>query len=336
MERFLNDLKLVINKYQNSSSNEEKLLCYKDYTALRELLLTYLDSDIPYIDILNKEDLDQTFNKEKAFITGEIDNNKELLSYLYTKILDYIPSFDIEETIENQVNNEIFKTFFNSFDNMNELYQKLLDSDGIQVNEDYTIPTTLSFDSINKSYILLPPNRYLQSLPHEMGHIYQNKLIKKDNYLIEEFLSILMELLFIDYYSNIDINTSNLLKDGFKSNLFFLLLNTSAQLELIKRFPDSFINMDLNPDYRVEFNSINLFPCNISKQELYLQYYGIGFILAINYYYKYKENNDFNTIKEFIINNEDNNLNTLLSNVDLSLIYRFMNEYFSNDKKASK
>lgn len=337
MNPFLNDLKLVIDKYQKSSSLEDKLLCYKDYKALRELLLTYLDSDIPYIDIDIKEEFDNILDIDKMFVTKEVDSNKELLSDLYTKILDHISGFDIEEDFNQEIDsNEVFMNFFNSFDNMKELYQELLNNNGIQVDEEYTVPTTLSFDSIKKEYILLPPNKYLQSLPHEMGHIYQNKYVKKDNYLIVEFLSILMELLFMDYYSNIDTSKGNILKGTFKSNLFFLFLNTSSQLELMKRFPDAFINMDMNPDYRIEFNSINLFSSNMSKQELYLQYYGIGFLLAINYYYKYKETNDFNIIKEFIINNKDNNLSNLLSNIDISLIDRFMNDYFNNDKKASK
>ena len=104
----------------------------------------------------------------------------------------------------------------------------------------------------------------------------------------------------------------------------------------MNRYPDAFTNMNLKEEYRVEFNSINLFSSNNSKEELYLHYYGIGFILAIYYYYKYKENNDFNEIKNFIINYKDKSLVELLNNIDINLIDRFMNEYFNDTKKASK
>ena len=170
-----------------------------------------------------------------------------------------------------------------------------------------------------------------------MGHVYQSELVNKDNYFIVEFLSIFMELLFMDYYANIDIDTSKIMKNNFISNLFFLLLNNLSQIELMKRFNNAFINMDLNEEYRIEFNSISLFPSNNKKQELYLQYYGIGLLLAINFYYKYKENHDFNEIKEFIIKNKDSNLNDLINNyVDISLVDRFINDYFNDDIKASK
>ena len=204
MNIFLNDLKLVIDKYQNSNSNEEKKLYYKDYTVLRELLLTYLDSDtnIPYINKI--EEYDKELDKEKEYITKEIYLNRELLSNIYSIILDKISNFNMEEDYFQEVNNELFIDFFKSFDNMDTLYQELLNNNGLQINEDYTVPTTLNFESINKNYILLPPNKEIESLPHEMGHIYQNQLVRKDNYFIEEFLSILMELLFMDYYSNIN------------------------------------------------------------------------------------------------------------------------------------
>ena len=336
MNIFLNDLKLIIDKYQNSNSNEEKKLYYKDYTVLRELLLTYLDSDtsIPYINKI--EEYDKELDKEKEDINKEIYLNRELLSNIYSKILDKISSFNMEEDYYQEVNNELFIDFFKSFDNMDTLYQELLNNNGLQINEDYTVPTTLNFESINKNYILLPPNKEIESLPHEMGHIYQNQLVRKDNYFIEEFLSILMELLFMDYYSNINYEVSSIMKNKFLYNLFFLLLNTSSQLELMNRYPDAFTNMNLKEEYRVEFNSINLFSSNNSKEELYLHYYGIGFILAIDYYYKYKENNDFNEIKNFIINYKDKSLDELLNNIDINLIDRFMNEYFNNTKKVSK
>ena len=336
MNIFLNDLKLIIDKYQNSNSNEEKKLYYKDYTVLRELLLTYLDSDtnIPYINKI--EEYDKELDKEKEDINKEIYLNRELLSNIYSKILDKISSFNMEEDYFQEVNNELFIDFFKSFDNMDTLYQELLNNNGLQINEDYTVPTTLNFESINKNYILLPPNKEIESLPHEMGHIYQNQLVRKDNYFIEEFLSILMELLFMDYYSNINYEVSSIMKNKFLYNLFFLLLNTSSQLELMNRYPDAFTNMNLKEEYRVEFNSINLFSSNNSKEELYLHYYGIGFILAIDYYYKYKENNDFNDIKNFIINYKDKSLVELLNNIDINLIDRFMNEYFNDTKKASK
>ncbi len=336
MNIFLNDLKLIIDKYQNSNSNEEKKLYYKDYKVLRELLLTYLDSDtnIPYINKI--EEYDKELDKEKEYITKEIYLNRELLSNIYSKILDKISNFNMEEDYFQEVNNELFIDFFKSFDNMDTLYQELLNNNGLQINEDYMVPTTLNFESINKNYILLPPNKEIESLPHEMGHIYQNQLVRKDNYFIEEFLSILMELLFMDYYSNINYEVSSIMKNKFLYNLFFLLLNTSSQLELMNRYPDAFTNMNLKEEYRVEFNSINLFSSNNSKEELYLQYYGIGFILAIYYYYKYKENNDFNEIKNFIINYKDKSLDELLNNIDINLIDRFMNEYFNDTKKASK
>ncbi len=162
MNIFLNDLKLIIDKYQNSNSNEEKKLYYKDYKVLRELLLTYLDSDtnIPYINKI--EEYDKELDKEKEYITKEIYLNRELLSNIYSKILDKISNFNMEEDYFQEVNNELFIDFFKSFDNMDTLYQELLNNNGLQINEDYMVPTTLNFESINKNYRLLPPNKEIE------------------------------------------------------------------------------------------------------------------------------------------------------------------------------
>ena len=65
---------------------------------------------------------------------------------------------------------------------MSNIFQELLSNNGLQIDENYTIPTTIIFNSINKSYILLAPNKELESLPHEMGHVYQSELVNKDNY----------------------------------------------------------------------------------------------------------------------------------------------------------
>ena len=57
----------------------------------------------------------------------------------------------------------------------------------------------------------------------------------------------------------------------------------------------------------------------------------------MKYYYKIKETNNIDVVRDFIIKNKDTNLYELLSNnIDLSLIPNFVNDFIGNNKKASK
>ena len=112
-----------------------------------------------------------------------------------------------------------------------------------------------------------------------MGHIIESDIIQEDNHVMLEFISTLMELLFIDYYQKIDSKTANIMKNNFVSKLFYLMLSLLPQIEIMKRHPDAFTNMSLNNKYRDEYNSMTLFGNYIHDNELYQQFYAIGLLL---------------------------------------------------------
>jgi hypothetical protein len=142
--------------------------------------------------------------------------------------------------------------------------------------------------------------------------------------------------MFQDYYEKYDKEKAREVKKKILSSHLFMLFSVLSQIELMKRHPDAFINMKLNPKYHDELNSISIFGSDLRINELYLHYYAISLLLVITFYHKLKETKDFNIIRNFLIENKDKNLYELLSkNVDLSLISNFINDYLGNNREAS-
>ena len=342
MIELLNDLKEIINKLKSSNNEEERLILFNDYKMIKEVLELYSDFEIPEINSDEFADLLDKANKSKERITKEIYNNLDYLEELYNKLLETFENIDIENLYENydDSNMNIFLDFFRNYGNMQELYTKMVSHNQIIVNEEFGIASSMHIKSLDKHYIFLPETDNIISIPHEMGHIYQNSLIDagtiSDNFIVE-FTSVLMEYTFLDYYEKYNKDKAHEVKKKILTSNLFMIFSALSQIQLMKRHPDAFINMELNPKYQDELNSMNLFGVDFRTNELYLQYYAISLLLIMKYYYKIKETNNFDVVRDFIIKNKDTNLYELLSNnIDLSLIPNFVNDFIGNNKKASK
>ena len=342
MIELLNDLKEIINKLKSSKNEEERLILFNDYKMIKEVLELYSDFEIPEINSDEYNKLQDKANKSKERITKEIYNNLDYLEELYNKLLETFENIDIENLYENydDSNMNIFLDFFRNYGNMQELYTKMVSHNQIIVNEEFGIASSMHIKSLDKHYIFLPETDNIISIPHEMGHIYQNSLIDagtiSDNFIVE-FTSVLMEYTFLDYYEKYNKDKAHEVKKKILTSNLFMIFSALSQIQLMKRHPDAFINMELNPKYQDELNSMNLFGVDFRTNELYLQYYAISLLLIMKYYYKIKETNNFDVVRDFIIKNKDTNLYELLSNnIDLSLIPNFVNDFIGNNKKASK
>ena len=342
MIELLNDLKEIINKLKSSNNEEERLVLFNDYKMIKEVLELYSDFEIPEINSDEYDDLLDKANKSKERITKEIYNNLDYLEELYNKLLETFENIDIENLYENydDSNMNIFLDFFRNYGNMQELYTKMVSHNQIIVNEEFGIASSMHIKSLDKHYIFLPETDNIISIPHEMGHIYQNSLIDagtiSDNFIVE-FTSVLMEYTFLDYYEKYNKDKAHEVKKKILTSNLFMIFSALSQIQLMQRHPDAFINMELNPKYQDELNSMNLFGVDFRTNELYLQYYAISLLLIMKYYYKIKETNNFDVVRDFIIKNKDTNLYELLSNnIDLSLIPNFVNDFIGNNKKASK
>ena len=345
MIELLNDLKLIINKLRSSNNEEERIILFNDYKMIKEVLELYSDFNLPELSNEEYQELIDKSNKQKEVITKEIYNNLDYLEELYNKLLESFESFEefdldyLYNTYDDN-NMNIFLDFFSRNDNMASLYTNMVSHNRIITSEEFGIASSMNIKSLNKQYIFLPETDNIISLPHEMGHIYQNNLIGtstiSDNFLVE-FTSVLNEFRFTDYYDIYDKNKAKEIKKKILSTNLFMLFSALSQIELMKRHPDAFINMELNPKYGDELNSMNAFGVDFRTNELYLQYYAISLLLITNIYNKLKDNNDFNIIKDFIIKNKDMGLHDLLTNnVDISLIPYFIKNYMNDNKKAIK
>ena len=336
MIELLNDLKIILDRYKEASNLEEEALCYKDYKAITDLLSNLDNLNFQSVQFEKKDDYVKIINKDKNYVTKEMYDNRLLLGSLYNRLIDSISSeFDEEEYDVPSNQREVLINFFKQY-NIDKIFIDMLDNNKILVDDNFVSPTTLIFKSINKKYILVSNDKELDALSHEMGHIIESDIIQEDNHIMLEFISTLIEILFIDYYQKIDSETANTMKNNFVSKLFYLMLSLLPQIEIMKRHSDAFINMSLNNKYRDEYNSMTLFGNYIRDNELYQQYYAIGLLLSISFYYKLKNGGTLDEVIEFVKNNKNTNLHDLLSNnIDLSLLDNFVNDFLNNKKKAS-
>ncbi len=334
MIELLNDLKLIITKYKETNDLNDKALCYRDYTYITDLLSTLDNPNFQSIQFDKKDYYEKIINKDKSYITKEIYDNRLLLESLYNRLIDSIsPEVDEEEYDVPSNHREILINFFKQY-HIDNIFIDMLDNYKILEDDNFVSPTTLLFKSINKKYILLSRDKEIDALPHEMGHIIESDIIQEDNHVMLEFISTLMELLFIDYYQKIDSKTANIMKSNFVSKLFYLMLSLLPQIEMMKRHSDAFTNMSLNNKYRDEYNSMTLFSNYIYDNELYQQYYAIGLLLSINFYYKLKKDNNLDGVIKFVRDNKNKSLYDLLSNnIDLSLLDNFINDFLGNNKR---
>ena len=341
MKDLLNDLKLIINKLRNSNNEDERLILFNDYKMIKEVLELYSEFELPELKNEEYKELEERSNKQKEKITKEIYNNLDYLEELYSKLLESFEIVDMDNLYDNFEDNNmnIYLDFFSKHDNMAKLYTDMVSHNRIKTNEEFGIASSMNIRSLNKQYIFLPAHDNVIAIPHEMGHVYQNSLIDSSTIsdsFITEFTSVLMEYRFFDYYEMYDKERTKEIKKKILAGNLFMLFSALSQIQLMKRYKDVFINMELNPKYQDELNSMNLFGIDMRINELYLQYYAIAILLVTNYYHKLNETKNFDIIKEFVINNKDTNLYELLSkNVDINLIPKFINDYLDNNKKAS-
>ena len=287
------------------------------------------------------------FDEENKLLNDDIVNNIDKLLELYEIVLSIFDKFDIEydkvfeEDKNVEVNYNVLYDFLNQYPGFIELYNKIYQSNHIINNEISYQSCTYTLPSIDKVYLVistLRPNVTLKSFAHELGHAYQEKLSydkkSSDIRILEEFLSMLMEFNFVDYYHvfndkdarKMTKNTLALYREVFKIGY--------AQLKLLKMHKDAFVNMFLDDKYKKELNKLCNTKLKFNRNQLYLQSYFICFMLSLTFFYQLKYGIDFNEIEKFFIeNNKEHNIQTLLNYIDISSIEEFIKEKTKEKQK---
>ena len=343
----------ILKLFKKTNKESIKFACATDYFYLENLIDSFFPNTewfkIPDEIVKTYEDNIGIFKKTEINIRKQIYNNLDLLEKMYEQIIDMFEKAKVEEINDNidyklsmdEIDAEVFENFFNKYEGLNELFIKIYNEKRLLLVDSYGPSYTYNLKSINKDYIVVSsadPIHVLVSLSHEMGHVYQSKIYKDKNldiyFFLVEFMSILMEHLFCDYYQEVDPKISYIMtinKLAVWSKIFKVSL---AQIKLFKKHENAFDNLKLYTKYNNELDSLCTTDFNFKKDDLYLNFYPIGFMIAINFFYQLKYGLDFNEVQKFyILNNEKNNLNDLLTNyVDLDAIKEYLREYTIIDR----
>jgi len=337
---FKKDFESIIKKYKKTNNPDIKNLCLHDYYYLTDLLMAYFPWEKGGVEELDLKPFMEIFDKENKSINDDIVNNIDKLIELYEIVLGIFDKIDIEydKTFEEdkkiEVDYNVLYNFLNQYPGFTELYNHIYQSNHVIKNEISYQSCTYILPSIDEFYLVistLRPNVILKSFAHELGHTYQEKLIydnkASDIRILEEFLSMLMEFNFVDYYYSINskdarkmtINSLALYREVFKIGY--------AQLQLLKTHKDAFVNMYLDNKYKDELNKLCNTKLNFNRDQLYLQSYFICFMLSLRFFYQLKYGLDFNEIEKFFIeNNKEHNIQTLLDYIDIQSIEDFIGE----------
>ena len=347
------DTQELLKRYKQAKTGKELIQCVNDYFGMNELIDTFLPNEkinIPMDLLIIKGNINKVLEKEQIDINKQIYENLDILENLYYCILNEIYKYNL--SLErgnfnlNEIDLDIYNDFFKNYGNMLEEFRKIIDTEHLFIIDGNDIASTINLRSINKQYMFISVNDpiyTLSSIAHEMGHIhamnitYDNRI--NDYHFLLEFMSILIEDLFSDYYEIFDKEISNYKKRIKMISYYLIIREALMQIRLMKKYPDAFIKLELNPKYKEELDKMINHDYDHKRYSLYAQFYAIGFILAKNYYYQLKYTNDFNEIEKFYIEqNCKNNLSELLNNyVDMGSIKQYLYENFNQkQKKRSK
>jgi len=345
---FKKDIDKILKIYKKTNKESIKKECVNDLIKIRDIISDYFPLESSLIIPSEMKELcyecEKKNDENNEMIQKQIIDNSTLLKNIYDKVIDSFKNYNLEwvecKGNEDDFNLGIYSDFLKNYPGFFEIFTKILKDNHLVFIDNSDDSFCYRLMSTNEEYIFLCLDDIIMSkaaLAHEIGHVYQNKITfdvdLKEYNLLDEFTSILMELLFIDYYFEINkseseymvMNGAYIWEDIFKC--------ARAQLELLDRHDDAFENFEVNEKYSNEFNEI----CNSEsngKDDLYIHFYTIGFLCAISFFYLLKYGIDFNEVDKFFIkNNESNNLTKILKNdIDLGIFNQYLRDYITKNK----
>jgi hypothetical protein len=342
---FKNDLMEIIKTLKKTNKESVKLQCIKDYNLLMNLLSYYFPHEIdhritmPDVTSYTEDEIYEKDNQDR--IRNEILANIDSLLELYEQMITLFNNFNIDPVeYDNDVEEIDFSQisdFLYDYPKIQQIFNKIIDSEHLIYIEGSNASYTYVLPSINREYILAcldEPNETEASIVHEVSHIYQERITyntNMNNYL-NEFIPILMEHLFLEYYKGIDyklsrkqiINRLNIWKK--------VTLESYAQLKLLKENPESFDGFIVKDEYKEELDKLCETDYTFLRDSLYIQFYPLGFMMAMSYFYALQYGMDSNEIDKFYIEN-NNNLRAILDNIDIDSLREYLINNITNKKR---
>jgi len=348
------DLMAILKTYYHTKKQNIKESCAIDFALIQDIMRMYSsDNKIPIMpDEMEKDYIKAHKNKEQEHnnIKQQIIDNIPLLEHFYLTLLDEFSKYEIDYTEYDSddgcINLDMYYDFFKDYPKFNELLHKIVDTGHLYYVSNTDSSNTCILFSIDEEYIFINVDRVntaLYHLPHELGHVYQGKMKYSNNIsgydFLSEFISLLMEHLFINYYQKIDYKTSQKMQMNKLHSIKTTIDDCLTQLELLREMPEAFDGIHLKEEYRETIESMtdpNEF--HFMLDNLYINFYIIDFLVAINYFYQVKYGVDFNEVdKVYIQNSVNNNLSSLLNNhVDLEAVKQYLRDYLPKKKINKK
>ena len=361
---FKDDFTKIIRNFNRSNNEEVKEASAYSFVQVQYLAeyiypLASIPSLTPEMEAYAYSFITKYYKSWK-YLGKEILNNLDLLENIYLEVLNELNKFAINRTEYSRnledINLDMYNDFYKNYPDFLKLYNKILSSNHLFFGDGDKNSCAYYFPSIKEDAIFVNLEKnfdVLCAIPHEMGHIYQFHIDYYDHRLgdnfLTEFTSTLMEYLFIDYYQGIDEKICKQMHIRMLYANKYLLLEALSQIELFKRYPNAIEDKQIKDKYLDELSEIynEYYKNNMDDDyygefminEIYVHFYAIGFMLAMSYFYPVKYGIDFNEIdKLYIQNNKTNNLNDLLTQVDMEAIKQYLRDYLpkKNNKRIKK
>lgn len=350
---FKNDADKILKTFKRSNKDIIKKQCICDYERLIAIYDKFFPSnkknEIPKeLDEAKKlsncelERIKHNINMQKVF-----EKNSDLLKDIYEKVLKSFNNYNINVSEIDDLDGidlGVLNDFFSNYTEINTYFNKIIDTNHLLFYENGDACYTYNLPSINTDYVFLCLDNYLMAMPnmaHEMGHVYQDRITYNDNLnqynFLLEFISSLMEILFIDYYYDINKKQSEYMSMQNLMNVKNAFHIAKNQIDLLKKYPDAFENFEINSKYLDEFHEMCGFEQGFCQDDLYINFYTIGFLCAINYFYLLKYDIPFDEVEKFYINNNDiNNFENILKDIDTDNVNQYLRDFVPKNCKVKK
>ena len=338
-----NDIDEILKKYKRAKNGKEMIKIANDFSNLLDAADFFkcnlnIKKNFPTDFLLLFKTLDNSLQKERDNITNQIYANLDKLEELYSTFINEFEKYGYHFKRNNVIKDidlDRYHEFFSHYGNMEQEFNKVLNNNHLFIVDGETIGATINFKTLKKQYIFLSLDDFnyaSRALAHEMGHVHAFNITYNDDIddfnFLTEYMSFLMELNYINY-ENSEIDYSE--KENVIYIMYLIMLQSLAQVKLMKKYPDAFISFKINSKYEKELDKLCISNYKHHRDSLYSQIYSIDYLLAINFYYQLKYGVDFNEIEKFYIENTcKNDLSSLLNYIDMDAIKQYLNELFIN------
>lgn len=340
----LKDAKELLQLFKQEQDIERRKQIAYDFMGIIDMLKKFFMEEGPLVIPkefnkyfqMKKNDVD----KDRENVNNQIYNNLNRLEKIYTDFLNHFVTLDFANyemvEVEEKYDEEVLDNFFEKY-SLTDEYKRIVDGDRLFFFKNYDVASSVTLRSIDKQYMYLHFGDSFDDMKyfaHEMGHMHANNILGNDEKrhvgFLNEFMSITFENLFI-LNSNVD---ENIRRKAVVNNImgsYMIVRQALAQLYLMEQYNDAFEKMDLNLIYKNILDKICSVPSKTKRESLELQFYALGFLLAITFI---KKNMCFEEIDKFFIDNYDlNDLNKILDFIDINLVNEFLTECINGKGK---